>query len=151
MPHTAHDGARSRRIPSFVATLSRADRTVEHGRSSMDASPHHDNDCPRLVSELGAATPFLARVFALKEWDELLAPRTTYEHRTDLFSAHELQRLCFMRWLYQTGRLDVTRSAHDAWTYQTMTKMKGHLDENDHDRGVSGHTVRAGWLRRGSW
>lgn len=90
----------------------------------MDASAH-DHDCGKLTSEQEAANAGPARVFALREWAKLLALRTTYEQRNDQFSARELERLCFMRWLYQTGRLDATRSAHDAWTYQTITEKKG--------------------------
>jgi hypothetical protein len=35
----------------------------------------------------------------------LLARRAPYAQHSDKFSARELERLRFIRWLYQTGRL----------------------------------------------
>ena len=43
--------------------------------------------------------------FAPAAWQALRALRTRYGQHRDLFSAGELARLRFLRWLYQTGRL----------------------------------------------
>ncbi len=44
--------------------------------------------------------------FTLSEWAELRALRERYEQSRDLFSAVEHERLRFMRWLYESGRLE---------------------------------------------
>jgi hypothetical protein len=43
--------------------------------------------------------------FSLDEWRTLYMLRDRYQQGRDLFSAHELMRLHFMRWLYQRGCL----------------------------------------------
>ncbi len=84
----------------------------------MDASAGRNEDSRQLAHEPGAARTGIARVFALKEWAELLALRNSYHLDNDRFNARELEHLCFIRWLHQTDRLAVERSAHDGWTYR---------------------------------
>jgi hypothetical protein len=43
--------------------------------------------------------------FTPSEWNALLKLRRRYQQDRDLFSARELERLRFMRWLHETGRL----------------------------------------------
>ncbi len=43
--------------------------------------------------------------FSRREWRALRALRERYRQDHDLFSAQELAHLCFVRWLYRTGRL----------------------------------------------
>jgi hypothetical protein len=45
--------------------------------------------------------------FATQELRALRMLRTRYEEGGDLFSAHEMAHLRFVRWLVQTGRLNV--------------------------------------------
>ena len=46
-----------------------------------------------------------AATFTRPEWCALRALRERYQQDRDLFSARERARLCFVRWLYRTGRL----------------------------------------------
>ena len=43
--------------------------------------------------------------WSVDEWHTLLALRTRYQQTRDLFTAPELARLQFVRWLYRTGQL----------------------------------------------
>jgi hypothetical protein len=43
--------------------------------------------------------------FTRGEWDALLLLRHRYQQDRDLFSARELERLRFLRWLHETRRL----------------------------------------------
>jgi hypothetical protein len=59
--------------------------------------------------------------FTAKELHRLLALRQRFAQHRDLFSEHELARLCFVRWLVQTGRIE----APNADTYRRHTVHKG--------------------------
>ena len=45
-------------------------------------------------------------LFTRAEWDSLCALRTRYQQDPDLLSERERAHVCFLRWLYQTGRLE---------------------------------------------
>ena len=45
-------------------------------------------------------------VFTRAEWHTLRALRTRYQQDPDLLSERERARVRFLRWLYQTGRLE---------------------------------------------
>ena len=54
-----------------------------------------------------ARTPSGAAVsFTGEEWRTLRSLRRRYQQDHDLFSATERARLDFVRWLYQSGRLE---------------------------------------------
>jgi hypothetical protein len=44
-------------------------------------------------------------MFSYREWRSLRALRQRYQRDRDLFSERERAHLCFLRWLYHTGRL----------------------------------------------
>ncbi len=48
----------------------------------------------------------LATTVTQAQWHNLLALREQYRQGRDFFSAREHAYLRFMRWLYQTGRLE---------------------------------------------
>ena len=43
--------------------------------------------------------------FTCREWVALLQLRRRYQVGHDLWSAHEVERLRFLRWLYVSGRI----------------------------------------------
>ncbi len=57
------------------------------------------------VTDTDAPAPAPTYNFTLSEWAELYALRERYEQSRDLFSVREQERLRFIRWLYETGRL----------------------------------------------
>ena len=72
----------------------------------MGASPRRDKNRRQPTSETETATTDLARMSTVRGWAvALLARRAPYAQHSDQFSARELERLRFIRWLYQTGRL----------------------------------------------
>ncbi len=44
--------------------------------------------------------------FTVAEWAALFALRIRYQQYHEIFSARELARLRFIRWLYRSGRLE---------------------------------------------
>lgn len=44
--------------------------------------------------------------FTCREWVALLQLRRRYQVGHDLWSAHEVERLRFLRWLYISGRIE---------------------------------------------
>jgi hypothetical protein len=46
-----------------------------------------------------------AATFSAAEWSALRALRAAYQQHRDLFSARELARLRFQRWLYHAGQV----------------------------------------------
>jgi len=49
-----------------------------------------------------------ANAFTITQWEAL---RLRYQQDQDLWNAHELARLCFLRWLYRTNRLGLGHGA----------------------------------------
>jgi len=45
-------------------------------------------------------------LFTRAEWDSLCVLRTRYQQDPDLLSERERAHVRFLRWLYQTGRLE---------------------------------------------
>ena len=72
----------------------------------MDASTGHDEGGSPQATETQAPAPVPTYSFTLQEWAELYALRARYEQSHDLFSACELERLRFTKWLYEAGRLE---------------------------------------------
>jgi hypothetical protein len=71
----------------------------------MDTSAEQDERSRHRTGETEAA-PGPARMSAVREWAEaLFFQRTHSEVYSDQFNARELERLRFIRWLHQTGRL----------------------------------------------
>jgi hypothetical protein len=71
----------------------------------MDTSAEQHERSRHLTGEAEAA-PGPARMSAMREWAEaLFFQRTHSEVNSDQFSARELERLRFIRWFYQIGRL----------------------------------------------
>ena len=44
--------------------------------------------------------------FTCREWVALLQLRRRYQVGHDLWSAHEVERLRFLRWLYRAGQIE---------------------------------------------
>lgn len=66
------------------------------------------NDTPReMTSSAGeTATANPMSTFTSREWIALLQLRRRYGEGQDLWDAHELAHLHFLRWLRMAGRLD---------------------------------------------
>jgi hypothetical protein len=72
----------------------------------MDASTRQEDAGSPQATETETLTPVPIYNFTLQEWAELYALRARYDQSRDLFSACELERLRFTKWLYETGRLE---------------------------------------------
>ena len=66
-------------------------------RETLD--PEHGCAVARPVAVRG-------HLFSRAEWDSLCVLRTRYQQDRDLLSERERARVRFLRWLYQTGRLE---------------------------------------------
>lgn len=66
------------------------------------------NDTPRETTSLAGEIPASSEMstFTCREWIALLLLRRRYGEGQDLWDAHELAHLHFLRWLRTTGRLD---------------------------------------------
>ena len=58
-----------------------------------------------MSTQIGPGTHAVATPWSVDERHALLALRTRYQQGGDLFTATELARLQFVRWLYRTGQL----------------------------------------------
>jgi hypothetical protein len=72
----------------------------------VDTTTGADGSQSTQVTDTDAPAQVPTYNFTLSEWAELYALRERYEQSRDLFSAREQERLRFMRWLYETGRLE---------------------------------------------
>jgi hypothetical protein len=72
---------------------------IEHISTCETSGHEHGCAVARPVAERG-------HLFTRAEWDSLCALRTCYQQDPDLLSERERGHVCFLRWLYQTGRLE---------------------------------------------
>lgn len=77
----------------------------------MDTEQMTDDTSKQPPAEVDTTIESLEADFSPEEQQVLASLRTRYQQCLDLFSAKEMARLRFMRWLYQQGYFPSSRDA----------------------------------------